>query len=31
MKKQLLVAVSLCAGFIASALADSRVAIHYPG
>ncbi|MBT9432152.1 capsule biosynthesis GfcC family protein [Candidatus Sodalis endolongispinus] len=31
MKKQLLVAVSLCAGFIASAMADSRVAIHYPG
>ncbi|MGL9724530.1 capsule biosynthesis GfcC family protein [Sodalis sp. (in: enterobacteria)] len=31
MKKQLLIAVSLCAGFIASALADSRVAIHYPG
>lgn len=31
MKKQLVIAVSLCAGFIASALADSRVAMHYPG
>jgi|SRR5476649_1672176 len=31
MKKQLLVAVSLCAGFIASAAADSRVAIYAPG
>ncbi len=31
MKKQLLFAVSLCAGFIASAAADSRVAVYSPG
>lgn len=31
MKKQLLLAVSLCAGFITSAGADSRVAIYSPG
>ncbi len=31
MKKQLLIAVGLCAGFIASAVADSRVTVYYPG
>ena len=31
MKKRLLLIVSLCAGLIASAMADSHVAIYYPG
>jgi len=31
MKKRLLLIVSLCAGFVASAVADSRVAIYFPG
>lgn len=31
MKKRLLIIVSLCAGFIASAMADSHVAVYYPG
>lgn len=31
MKKQLLLVVSLCAGFVACAAADSRVAVYSPG